>query len=139
MIGIRVAMDDDDDKTLNFCLYEADRLASEAWMYTPTGLVTEFKTLYSSPIATQSFISDVYNTLNEISKMIIEGDEYNGYYKHGRYAGRSKAEVFVLRNIPIWRQYESLRDIDKSNSYYKIGQSGAGLIDTKAIAEDIKH
>jgi len=139
MIGIRVAMDDDDSKALNFCLYEADRLASEAWMYTPTGLVSEFKTLYSSPIASQSFVSDVYNTLNEISKMIIEGDEYNGYYKHGRYAGRSKVEVFVLRNIPIWRQYESLRDIDKSNSYYKIGQRGAGLIDTKAIAEDIKH
>ena len=138
MIGIRVAMDDDDDKMLNFCLYEADRLASEAWMYTPTGMVTEFKTLYSSPVASQSFVEDIYKTLNELSKMIIEGDEYNGYYKHGRYAGRSKPEVFLLRNIPIWRQYESLRDIDKSNSYYKIGQSGAGLIDTKAIAEDLK-
>ena len=138
MIGIRVAMDGEDDKFLNFCLYEADRLASESWMYTPTGLVTEFKTLYSSPIAGQSVVEDMFNTMNEISKMLIEGSDYNGYYTHGRYAGRSKPEVFMLRNIPIWRQYESLRDIDKSNSYYKIGTRGAGLIDTKAIAESLK-
>lgn len=138
MIGIRVAMDDDDDKLLNFCLYEADRLASETWMYNPLGLVTEAKTLYSSPIATQTIVSDALDTMNEISKILLEGDEYNGYYAHGRYAGQSKALVFTLRNIPIWRQYESLRDIDKSNSYYKIGTRGGGIINTKEIAESFK-
>lgn len=141
MIALQVALggsdDDDDEKLLNLCLYEADRLSSESFMYTPVGLITEGKTLYSSPFATQSFVEDLFKSMNEVAKMISEGKDYNGLYEQGKYAGQPKLGVFVLRNIPIYRQYESLRDIDKSNKYYKIGNSIAGIVDTKSIAEDI--
>jgi len=84
------AGDDDDDRIItNLALYEADRLASETFMYTLPGMLTETKKLMSTPIAAESIVNDLTKTISEISSLILYGED-SSVYKSGRFAGQSK-------------------------------------------------
>lgn len=125
--------DDDDGMLYNLAIYEADRLGSEAFMYNPIGAINEGKKLMSTPIAAQTIINDAWKTMNEICGFILEGDEYDPYYKNGRFAGESKLSVFVQRRIPIWNGIRNMIDISDNNKFYKVGTTGSILFNTQAI------
>lgn len=125
-----------DDKELenstlgNLLIYEADSLATQVMMYTPPFVITEGKKLYSSPIAAQTMPSDVLKAMNIIAEGLIAGDDYNWNYSSGRYAKENKLYVLTTRQIPIYRAYSNIAGLDKSNSYYKLGDNILGIIPT---------
>lgn len=125
-----------DDKELenstlgNLLIYEADSLATQVMMYTPPFVITEGKKLYSSPIAAQTMPSDILKAMNIIAEGLIAGDDYNWDYSSGRYAGENKLYVLTTRQIPIYRAYSNITGLDKSNSYYKLGDNILGIIPT---------
>ena len=125
-----------DDKELenstlgNLLIYEADSLATQVMMYTPPFVITEGKKLYSSPIAAQTMPSDVLKAMNIIAEGLIAGDDYNWDYSSGRYARENKLYVLTTRQIPIYRAYSNIVGLDKSNSYYKLGDNILGIIPT---------
>lgn len=125
-----------DDKELenstlgNLLIYEADSLATQVMMYTPPFVITEGKKLYSSPIAAQTMPSDILKAMNIIAEGLIAGDDYNWDYSSGRYAGENKLYVLTTRQIPIYRAYSNIAGLDKSNSYYKLGDNILGIIPT---------
>lgn len=125
-----------DDKELenstlgNLLIYEADSLATQVMMYTPPFVITEGKKLYSSPIAAQTMPSDVLKAMNIIAEALIAGDDYNWDYSNGRYAKENKLYVLTTRQIPIYRAYSNIAGLDKSNSYYKLGDNILGIIPT---------
>lgn len=129
------AITDDDDRKnsriANFILYEADRLASEAFMYNPYGGLQETKKLMSQPIAANSIISDIGN-LATLTLEYMFSDEYDPYYHSGRFAGQHKALVYIQRRIPIWSQINNILDINSSNKYYKIGKNPIGIFDVES-------
>ena len=118
---------DDDDKedsiAYNFALYEADRLASESFQFNPIGMGSEWKKLWSTPIAAQSGLEDLVSTMGFISDWIFD-DEFDPTYQSGRFAGQNKFVVRLKRRIPIYRGiYTSIFEITESNHYYKMGQN----------------
>uniref|UniRef100_A0AAU8MHA6 HTH cro/C1-type domain-containing protein n=1 Tax=Geladintestivirus 4 TaxID=3233136 RepID=A0AAU8MHA6_9CAUD len=125
-----------DDKELenstlgNLLIYEADSLATQVMMYTPPFIVTEGKKLYSSPIAAQTMPSDVLKAMNIIAEGLIAGDDYDWNYTSGRYSGENKLFVLGTRQIPVYRAYSNIVGLDKSNSYYKLGDNILGIIPT---------
>lgn len=125
-----------DDKELknstlgNLLIYEADSLATQVMMYTPPFAITEGKKLYSSPIAAQTMPSDILKAMNIIAEGLIAGDDYNWDYSSGRYAKENKLYVLTTRQIPIYRAYSNIAGLDKSNSYYKLGNNILGIIPT---------
>lgn len=125
-----------DDKELenstlgNLLIYEADSLATQVMMYTPPFVITEGKKLYSSPIAAQTMPSDVLKAMNIIAEGLIAGDDYNWDYSSGRYAKENKLYVLTTRQIPVYRAYSNIAGLDKSNSYYKLGDNILGIIPT---------
>ncbi len=139
-IGVRCMMDDDDDSImLNLALYEADRLSSEAWQYNPWGAASEFKKLWSSPVAVQSIVGDVFNSAGTLAQMLIEGDEYDPYYHSGKYAKQHKLKVYIERRIPIYRGVKSVLNIADDNHYYKLGDNMLSIIPVADIATNIKE
>ena len=132
--------DDDDDSILyNLALYEADRLASEAFLYNPLGMISETKKLMSTPIAAQSTITDIFSSMINISHAIIQGDEWESTYQSGRFAGEYKLAVYLERRIPIWNGIRGILDIPENNHYYKVGDNAVTLVPTKDIANWIKE
>jgi hypothetical protein len=127
--------DDDDGILYNLALYEADRLASETFLYNPIGLYTEGKTLMSTPVAAQSILTDAFNAVKNIAIWMFGSEEGNMYYKTGQYAGRNRLGVYLERRIPIWNGIRSIRDIPHNNHYYKRGKTAVSIIPTKEIAE----
>lgn len=126
IVGLRVASGDDDENdnlAYNLCLYEADRLATESAMYTPIGVVSEAKKLWSSPVAVQGYFTDAWSTLGVLAGAMTQGDEYDPEYQTGLYAGENKMSVLIKRNIPVWHQYQMLSRMNKSNKYYKLGKN----------------
>lgn len=125
-----------DDKELenstlgNLLIYEADSLATQVMMYTPPFVITEGKKLYSSPIAAQTMPSDILKAMNIIAEGLIAGDDYNWDYSSGRYAKENKLYVLTTRQIPIYRAYSNIAGLDKSNSYYKLGDNILGIVPT---------
>lgn len=125
-----------DDKELknstlgNLLIYESDSLATQVMMYTPPFAITEGKKLYSSPIAAQTMPSDVLKAMNIIAEGLIAGDDYNWDYSSGRYAKENKLYVLTTRQIPVYRAYSNIAGLDKSNSYYKLGNNILGIIPT---------
>ena len=126
--------DDDDEMQdtiwFNMCLYEADRLTSEGFLYNPLGLVNETKKLMSTPIAAQSVITDGLNTIKGITEWMFD-DEYDPYYHSGRFAGERKISVYIQRRIPIWNGIRGVLDSPSNNHYYKLGQNPIGIFDVK--------
>ena len=139
-IALRCAWDDDDPSIVyNLSLYEADRLASEAWQFTPMGMYTEAKKLFSQPIAAQSIISDTMNAMAMTANYIINGEDADLYFQSGRFAGQNKIGVYIERRIPIWRNIKSITDIAENNHYYKLGDNMLSIIPVKDIAKWIKE
>lgn len=139
-IAIKAAGDDDDDSLLyNLALYETDRLATEAAQYFPLIAYTEAKKLWQSPIAAGSGVTDAISSLNLLCHMILDGEDFDGEYKSGKFAGESKLKVYIERRIPIWRGIKSsFIDIKENNRYYKIGDNMLNFVDTEEYAEKLK-
>ena len=120
-IGARAILDDDEDNFIgNLALYEADRLASESMQYNPIGIYAESKKLWSQPVAATSIVTDLISSAGHISKMLLEGDDYDLTFKSGRFAGQNKLAVYVARRTPIYRQYDGLMHLSDDNHYYKL-------------------
>ena len=140
-IAIKAGADDDDEDELlyNLALYETDRLATEAAQYTPFGY-TEAKKLWQSPIAAGSGITDLLSSMNLLAHMIIDGEDFDGEYHSGKFAGESKLKVYIERRIPMWRGIKSsFIDIKTNNRFYKIGDNMLNFIDTDAVAKRINE
>ena len=128
-LGITVAAkaawddDDDDNRAYNLLIYEMDRLASETFMWTPYGMVAEFRKQWSSPVAAGSIITDSFKIMSTIAGVIFQGSDYDPFYHTGRFAGRHKLAVYFERRIPYYRNYATIRDIADNNKYYKVGDN----------------
>lgn len=131
-IGTNVVWDDKDkDKMLlpNLMLYSADQLATESMMYNPIFLPNNAKQLWSSPIAMMNMPNDIINSLNLVANAMFD-DEFDYNYTTGRYKGENKFKVKLMRQVPIYRAYNNLATLDKSNSYYHYGQNILGFVPT---------
>lgn len=131
-IATNIAWDDKDkDKMLlpNLMLYSADQLATESMMYNPIFLPNNAKQLWSSPIAMMNMPNDIINSLNLIANAMFD-DEFDYNYTTGRYKGENKFKVKLMRQVPIYRAYNNLATLDKSNSYYHYGQNILGFVPT---------
>lgn len=135
-IGLHCIGDDDDDSFVyNLFMYEADRLASESFMYNPIGLYSEGKKLWSSPVAAQSSITDLMSTAGFIAQYMIQGDDFDPYYQSGLYAGENKLEIKLKRNIPVYHSINMLERLNRNNKYYKLGDNMLSIIPVKDIAD----
>ena len=128
--GIHGDDDDEDSLAFNFMLYEADRLASEAFMYNPVGFMSEAKKLMSSPVAAKSIIDDGFKTATQLINFIFD-DEYDPYYHSGRFAGQPKLLVYIQRRIPAYSGIYNMFGLNVSNHYYKLGENPIGLFNIK--------
>lgn len=131
-IATNIAWDDKDkDKMLlpNLMLYSADQLATESMMYNPIFLPNNAKQLWSSPIAMMNMPNDIINSLNLVANAMFD-DEFDYNYTTGRYKGENKFKVKLMRQVPIYRAYNNLATLDKSNSYYHYGQNILGFVPT---------
>ena len=138
-IAIYAMTDDDDEKESEFiatALYISDRLLSEAQMYTPWGLISEAKVLWSSPIAATNGPQDLLKGAAFLAQWMFD-DEFNPTYQTGLYAGQNKGWVLLKRNIPLYRVIDRLSNMTKNNSYYRINQKALNMRITKAIADEI--
>ena len=134
-IGLHCIGDDDDDSFVyNLFMYEADRLASESFMYNPIGIYSEGKKLWSSPVAAQSSITDLMSTAGFIAQYMIQGDDFDPYYQSGLYAGENKLEVKLKRNIPVDHSINMLERLNRNNKYYKLGDNMLSIVPVKDIA-----
>ena len=138
-IALHAAGDDDKDHNIvyNLMMYEADRLASESFMYNPIGVYAEGKKLWSSPIAAQTSISDLLATMGLISQYMLQGDEFDPYYSTGLYKGENKFWVQIRRNIPIYHSINMVERLERSNKYYKLGDNMLSIVPVKDIADFI--
>jgi hypothetical protein len=131
-IGTNIAWDDKDkDKMFlpNLMLYSADKLATESMMYNPIFLPNNAKQLWSSPIAMMNMPNDIIDSLNLLANAMFD-DEFDYNYTTGRYKGENKFKVKLMRQVPIYRAYNNLATLDKSNSYYHYGQNILGFVPT---------
>lgn len=122
-LGLLTGGDDDDelyDTTwYNFMLYTADRWITESNSYTPWGLFTEGKTLWSSPVASFKLPEDILKLLN-LGVQAIFDDDFNPEYTTGRYKGENKLKRLVIGNIPLMRNINRLEQLEKNNQYYRL-------------------
>lgn len=138
-ITIYAMTDDDDEKESNVVatgLYLADRLLSESQMYTPWGLYSEGKTLWSSPIAAYNSPSDLIKIMDYTARWLFDED-FDPVYSTGIYKGKNKVGVLIKRNIPIYRVIERLNNMTKNNSYYRINEKTLNMKISKYIADQI--
>lgn len=138
-ITIYAMTDDDDEKESNVVatgLYLADRLLSESQMYTPWGLYSEGKTLWSSPIAAYNAPSDLIKIMDYSARWLFDED-FDPVYSTGIYKGKNKVGVLIKRNIPIYRVIERLNNMTKNNSYYRINEKALNMKISKYIADQI--
>lgn len=138
-ITIYAMTDDDDEKESNVVatgLYLADRLLSESQMYTPWGLYSEGKTLWSSPIAAYNGPSDLIKIMDYSARWLFDED-FDPVYSTGIYKGKNKVGVLIKRNIPIYRVIERLNNMTKNNSYYRINEKALNMQISKYIADQI--
>lgn len=127
-VAARAILDDDDESFVgNLALYEADRLASESMQFNPYGIYAQGKQLWSQPVAATGFISDAIASLGQVSKMLMEGDDFDPTYHSGRFSGQNKLTVYIARRIPLYRQYDTMVHIADDNHYYKMTGNGIGL------------
>ena len=138
-VAIYAMTDDDDEKESNVVatgLYLADRLLSESQMYTPWGLYSEGKTLWSSPIAAYNGPSDLIKIMDYTARWLFDED-FDPVYSTGIYKGKNKVGVLIKRNIPIYRVIERLNNMTKNNSYYRINEKTLNMKISKYIADQI--
>ena len=134
--ALRLAGDDEKEKDgipYNLAVLISDRFLSEVQMYTPTGLVGEAKKQWSSPVAAWTSVTDMLKLMNELAKIILEGDEYEPTYATGPNAGKNKVNTLILRNIPMVRSWNALWRLPRNNKYYKL-QSNDLFVDVAYAA-----
>ena len=115
-----------DDKFKASLLYLADRLYSDSSMYSPVGLITEYKTAWSSPIASANGPSDLIKAMMMIPQALFDPN-FSTTYQSGQYAGKNKFKVLLRRNTPGLRPYDRIQLITRNNKYYKVGESQIGV------------
>lgn len=138
-VAIYAMIDDDDEKESNIVatgLYLADRLLSESQMYTPWGLYSEGKTLWSTPIAAYNSPSDLIKIMDYTARWLFDED-FDPVYSTGIYKGKNKVGVLIKRNIPLYRVIERLNNMTKNNSYYRINEKALNMKISKYIADQI--
>lgn len=138
-VTIYAMTDDDDEKESNVVatgLYLADRLLSESQMYTPWGLYSEGKTLWSSPIAAYNGPSDLIKIMDYTARWLFDED-FDPVYSTGIYKGKNKVGVLIKRNILLYRVIERLNNMTKNNSYYRINEKALNMKISKYIADQI--
>ena len=106
----------------NLALYEADRLANESMQFNPRYAFDNLKKLWATPVAAQSSVEDLLASMELVSSWLFD-ENYDPTYKTGRFAGENKFKAKLLNNIPIVRQWWSLSDLKRNNSYYKVGEN----------------
>lgn len=131
---------DDDEikqsKWLSSILYLSDRLYNDSTMFTPTGLISEAKTAWTSPTASANGPSDLIKAMNIITSSVLDPD-FESEYKTGRYAGENKLAVVLRRNIPGIRPYDRIQTITDYNNYYKVGEQQNIFNLAKNIGEEL--
>lgn len=142
-IAVHIAGDDDEDirtsMMYNLALYNMDRLASESMEFTPWGFASEGKKLWSSPIAAWSVVDDLLKSTGLLTKMLIEGDEFNINHTTGLHKGLNKFDVTIGRQVPVYRSYQRMKRLEKNNSFYKLDQNMLGIIPVQQIANWVKE
>lgn len=131
--------DKDNEESIwyNLLMYQADRLASEAFAFTPIGLASEGEKLWSSPVAIWQSGDDLLKGLAFGVQTLIDNG-FEGEYKTGRYAGENKLKVIIGRNIPVYRNIQRIIELPDNNSYYKLGDNALSVIPVKEIGEWIR-
>ena len=122
-LALRIAGDDEKNKEgipYNFAVLISDKFLSEVQMYTPIGLVGEAKKQWSSPVSAWTSVTDMLKLMNELAKIILEGDEYEPTYATGPNAGKNRVNTLILRNIPMVRSWNAIWRLPKNNKYYKL-------------------
>ena len=132
--------DKDNEESIwyNLLMYQADRLASEAFAFTPIGLASEGEKLWSSPVAIWQSGDDLLKGLAFGVQTLIDNG-FEGEYKTGRYAGENKLKVIIGRNIPVYRNIQRIIELPDNNSYYKLGDNALSVIPVKKIGEWIRE
>lgn len=132
--------DKDNEESIwyNLLMYHADRLASEAFAFTPIGLASEGEKLWSSPVAIWQSGDDLLKGLAFGVQTLIDNG-FEGEYKTGRYAGENKLKVIIGRNIPVYRNIQRIIELPDNNSYYKLGDNALSVIPVKKIGEWIRE
>lgn len=126
--------DPNDDTFRASCLYLADRLYSDSTMYSPYGLVTEYKTAWSSPVASANGPADIIKAGQLLTNYLLDPD-FNPNYTTGQYKGENKLAVLLRRNIPAIRPWDRIQFITANNNYYKVGSSQIGIHIAKDFGE----
>ena len=129
-----ILYEDDDSLLGNWLLYSSDRSASEINSFT-FGAINEIKKMSNNPMAYMSTFNDVSNVMGTAADMLISGEDYDLYYHGGQYSGENKLAVMGLRQIPIYRTIDRVRNLDRNNRYYKLGDNALSLLDINSIAE----
>lgn len=132
--------DKDNEESIwyNLLMYNADRLASEAFAFTPIGLAGEGEKLWSSPVAIWQSGDDLLKGLAFGVQTLIDNG-FEGEYETGRYAGENKLKVIIGRNIPVYRNIQRIIELPDNNSYYKLGDNALSVIPIKKIGEWIRE
>lgn len=137
-IGLYALTDDDDedDELIATMFYISDRLLAEAQMYTPWGMVSEFSTLWSSPIAAVNGPKDLLKCFSMALEWMFD-ENFNATYTTGLYKGENKFWVMLRRNIPLYRVIHRLQTMPKNNSYYRINEKSLNMGFAKDVADMI--
>lgn len=141
VMALYAGWDDDevkDNKWRASLLYLTDRLYSETTMYTPLGMISEFKTTYNSPVASASGPSDALKLMQFTTQYLFD-PEFNVNYKTGQYAGRNKFGVILKRNLPGMRPIDRIEFITRYANYYKLDKSQTGIHIAKNFGEYIHN
>ena len=112
----------------NLGIYEADRFASEAWMYCPIGMINESKKLWNSPTASNSTLNDMWKGCKFIMEAINPLEEYEPEFKTGIHAGENKITSTIGRQIPIYRNINATKNLKKNNHYFKLDSNILSII-----------
>lgn len=129
-IGLPALIFDDEEEKKNSVLgahlmYWGDRLHDETLAYSPVGLPTEFKNIYKSPIASaktaEAPIELLGIALSELSMIGSNPIEYKKtmYKERGAYKGKHELEVWLRRNIPLYRQINKFETKVDNNNYIR--------------------
>lgn len=130
--------DDDDDENLFWalCLYESDRLKTEANTYFPIGFASEFNSLYSSPVSILRPIKSAKELVYDIFESQFNSDYYPEYTR-GRFRGENKIWHNTKRILPAWYGIEGFIDVGENFNYYLIGSQDKDIINIKDLSDKL--
>ena len=96
-----------------------------------TNSIVMFASFYLGPIwgLIVGGASDVFGAL-----LYPQGGAFNPLYTTGQFAGENKIEVYIKRQIPIYRTIDRLLRMEDSNSYYKLDKNFMQIIPIEDIA-----